>query len=208
MSDQCAECGHDAESHRPSDPDGIWECHEVDEVTGEVCDCPEFMPTKFDPEQAQLEVAKYSKASAQVMTPEQAGTDEVARANSAQKLLVSGHTWSEIAEMTGYLNAADAQMSVRRMRQQAALRLDADLRAEILDLEMDRLNEIIKAYWPTAMAGEVKHAELVLKVIAQQARMLGLEELHTQAVQSTKTIIIAGNSEEYARALQSIAERS
>ena len=205
MRDICTECEHPAESHRPSDPDGIWECHQ--QLEGSTCDCPEFVPPDFDPDSAALVINQYGPASAQVMSPDQLeDADEVERAHAAQQLLVSGHTWQEIAQMTGYSSAAAAKMSVRTMRQRAALALDADLRREMLDLEMDRLTEMLRAYWPTAMAGEVKHAEFVLKVIAQQAKMLGLEELHTQTQQSSRTIIIAGDPANYANMLRQIAQ--
>ena len=76
------------------------------------------------------------------------------------------------------------------------------------DLEMQRLESIVRAFWPMTMAGDEKAANVVLKTIAQQARMYGLEELHTKAVQSSKTIIIAGTPEEYAAALRQVAQNS
>jgi hypothetical protein len=195
----CSNCGHDGDDHRPEDPDEPWACR--------IIACPCEQVTVEQP--AVIALPTYGPQDSQVMTPDQVPEgDEVDRAHKAQELLVAGHSWRQIAEMTGYANAESAKLSVRAMRQRAALSLDADQRNEILQLEMQRLEQIIKAFWPMTMAGSDKAAAVVLKTIAQQARMYGLEELHTKAVQSSKTIIIAGTPEEYAAALRQVAQNS
>lgn len=143
----------------------------------------------------------------EVLIPQQEWDDET-RAYHAQQLRTSGHDWKEIAEMAGYAGVGAAKVSVQTYLQRAALAMNSERKEATLELEMSRLDSIIKAYWPTAMAGEVKHAELILRVITQQSRMLGLEELSTKSEQGAKTIIIAGSTVEYAEALKQVVAAS
>lgn len=134
--------------------------------------------------------------------------NEEQRAYEAQKLRTAGHDWKEIAQYAGYPSSGAARVSVQLYLQRASLSLSKDAKADALDLEMQRLDGLIKAYWPTAIAGEVKHAELVLRVIAQQSKMLGLEELVADKTETQRTIIITGPTAQYAQALQAVVENS
>lgn len=204
MIPDCTGCGHSSNLHRPDHEGEDWECRQLG------CDCWQYS-WQYSSEEVSLgEVQPYSPASAQPMSADQlVDADEEERAYQAQKLLVAGHSWNEIASMTGYPSAGAAQVSVRAMRQRAALALSSERREEMLDLEMARLEELLKSAWPAAMSGDLKSAEFTLKVISQQSRMLGLEELSTRTkVEGSKTIIIAGTSNEYAAALKQIVEGS
>lgn len=126
----------------------------------------------------------------------------------AYQLRQAGNDWPTIADQVGYANAKTAEVCVRQYLQAAAMEMAQENRAEVLQLEMDRLDRLTNAYWETALRGEVKHAELVLKTIQTRARLLGLETLHEKVGGSTKTIVIAQNSEQYVAALKEIAEES
>lgn len=134
-------------------------------------------------------------------------TDE-SRPYEAYKLRQAGYDWTFVANEAGYADAKVAETSVRHYLQRAALSLDAERRMEILQLQTDRIESLITSQWHKAMDGDTKAAEFCLRAVAQLARTYGLEELHTKQGQSTKTIVIAGTSEEYAAALKHIAETS
>jgi hypothetical protein len=132
-------------------------------------------------------------------------TDED-RAYQAYKLRQEGHDWKVIAEQVGFANAKTAEVNVRIYLQKAMLEVSHEQRMEALLMEMDRLDKLMAAYWPTAMAGEVKHAELILKTIQTRARLLGLEELHIKTAGTTKTVVISGTTEEFTSALAHFVE--
>lgn len=143
----------------------------------------------------------------QPLVPQEEWSEEQ-RAYEAQKLRTAGHDWKEIATYAGYPSSGAARVSVQTYLQRASLSLSADQKSDALNLEMQRLDTLIKAYWPTAIGGEVKHAELVLRVIAQQSKMLGLDELNVEKTETQRTIIVTGNTGEYAQALQAVVANS
>ncbi|MBB3040173.1 hypothetical protein [Hoyosella altamirensis] len=46
---------------------------------------------------------------------------------------------------------------------------------ELRALETEKLNQLEKAWWPSAIAGDDKAAGVILKIIDRRARMLGLD---------------------------------
>lgn len=128
------------------------------------------------------------------------------KAYTAYKLQQAGHDWFTIAETMDYANAKTAEVCVRQFLQKAALEVSADQRREALALELARADALIASYWPTALAGHVKDAEFVLKVMTLRARLQGLEENAEKTNATTKTIVIAGNPQEYSAALQAFVE--
>lgn len=129
----------------------------------------------------------------------------VEQAYAAHQLRMAGHDWVTIAEQVGYANAKTAEVCVRQYLQTASIELAHEKRLEALQLELGRIDALTAAYWPTALAGEVKHAEFVLKAIQTRARLLGFEELHQKTGQSTKTIVIAAG-DSYASQLRQLVE--
>lgn len=147
----------------------------------------------------------HNRPDGQLVNMEKIATTED-RAYEAHMLRVAGHSWSVIAKQLGYANAKTVEVTVRTYLQRAAAEMSGERRQEALELAIERTEALVAAYWPTALGGEVKHAELVLKAIASQSRLLGLEEMHSRATQTTKTILITGDSSDYAGALQRLVE--
>jgi hypothetical protein len=74
-------------------------------------------------------------------------------------------------------------------------------------LTMARLEKLLASHWVDATEhADTKAADLVLKVMAQQVKLLGLDQLR-QTADQVQTLVIGGTSEEYIAALQQIAER-
>jgi len=53
---------------------------------------------------------------------------------------------------------------------------------------------------------DIKAAELVLRVIAQRTKLLGLADAQSDTGRATNTIVISAGAGDYARDLQAIAE--
>ena len=122
----------------------------------------------------------------------------------AYKLKMAAWDWAKVAEAVGYSGAVSAAVSVRAYVQREAARVGADQRAEILQLEHDRLEALIEAYWPLALSGDHKSAELVLKVVGQQIKLYNLDAEQDRTVEH-RTLVISGSSEEFIEKLKAFA---
>lgn len=126
----------------------------------------------------------------------------------AWKLAQEGLDWSIIAERSGYANAQTARVMVRAYIQGTMLEMSQEDRQVVRAIELGRLDELTATYWPTAIRGDLKHAEFVLKAILTRTRLLGLDTLHEKTGSSTKTIIIPVGEGNYEEALKQIVEES
>lgn len=136
-----------------------------------------------------------------VPLPDEPSQDE--RAHAAHQLRLSGKRWHEVAAKAGYANAATANVEVRAFLQRAALSRDIALREEALELEMDRLDALQEVAWGAAMSGDLKAIDSCLRIMGHRAKLLGLE--YRDEAQATRTIVVAGTTEQYVRTLKAIA---
>jgi DNA-binding CsgD family transcriptional regulator len=83
--------------------------------------------------------------------------------------------------------------------------LDEANRAELLAMEVMRLDAVQAAHWDVALAGDVRSAQIVLMCIDKRARYLGLDE-GVSIDARRQTVIVAGGEEEYVAALRRIQE--
>lgn len=96
--------------------------------------------------------------------------DERERARHCLALRLEGRAWHAVAEEVGYTNEASARSAVRRLLD----RVEAEDVAEFRSIEGARLDALLLTYWGPAVGGDLKAAEFALKVIAQRAKLLGL----------------------------------
>lgn len=100
------------------------------------------------------------------------------RAADALALRRAGATFSQIAETLHYHSKADAYRAVVRELRQVG-REDA---AQILDLELQRLDDLQRALWPKAATrGDVKAVDSILRIMQHRARLLGLDVAENRA---------------------------
>jgi hypothetical protein len=77
---------------------------------------------------------------------------------------------------------------------------------EYRELTMARLEGLLAAQWEQATErGDTTAAKLVLNVITQQIRLLGLEFKAGDASGTTRSVVIGGTSEEYVAAMKALA---
>ena len=84
----------------------------------------------------------------------------------------TGKTYDEIADELGYANRSSAWRLMRNGLDRAV----GDHAEEYLQLSLDRLEALVRTYWPAAIEGhDVSTAHLLLKVLQVEARLLGLD---------------------------------
>jgi hypothetical protein len=116
-----------------------------------------------------LDTTRTSAAEVQVTrTPRTVVLEKQAE---ALRLLHAGCSYDQIAIELGYTNRGAAWRLVRN-----ALRTTVNESAtDYLTLSLDRLSEILQAYWATATTGkDLAAANIVLKVIEAECKLLGL----------------------------------
>lgn len=126
------------------------------------------------------------------------------RRNRAVELAMAGHSYDEIAELVGYANRGTAWRAVQdALSEHTALSVQ-----EYRALALARYDALLSGHWDAATAeGNVRSAELILKVIAAESKLLGLDPVSHEAAQ-VNTAIVGGDSEEYIAALKAIRERT
>lgn len=93
------------------------------------------------------------------------------RQSRAVELACAGHPYESIARQVGYANRGTAWKVVQKALDKRVV----DHVDELRELTLARLEKLLKAHWPRAMAGDVAAANIVLRIVAQEIRLLGLE---------------------------------
>jgi hypothetical protein len=125
---------------------------------------------------------------------------EYRKARSVE-LALQGVPYDDIAKSVGYSNRGTAWRTVTK-----ALRERVDVAvAGFRQLELSRLDALQHAHWDRALAGDIPSANLVLRVMGQRSRLLGLELLAAQVgAGNPKTVVIGGTTEEFIRGLRMV----
>lgn len=134
------------------------------------------------------------------------------------ELRLEGKSWPQIARTCKHTTPEAAQIAHGRYIQRAALALSKEKREAALQMEVDRLDTLQAAYWELAVKGradpefpglpqfpDAKAAEVVLKIIAQRVKLLGLDEADRSA-SGPRTVVVTGNSEQYVATLKSLID--
>ena len=85
-------------------------------------------------------------------------------------MVLTGSTYQQTADELGYANRG----TVHRIVQQALADHEAESIDELRALEVARLDRIQLAYWYDALGKDLRAAGLVLRIIEQRCRLLGL----------------------------------
>ena len=141
------------------------------------------------------------KATAAAILSEQ----ENKLARKAYELRQAGCSWFAISESLQISEARAGQL-VKMTISEAAKLVSDGARQELLTLEVERLDAMQESLWPTAISGDTRAIETVLKIIAQRSKMLGLDQADTAASVIANTVVIGGTTSEYIAALRAVAE--
>ena len=126
----------------------------------------------------------------------------------AYQLRLAGHDWPHIAAKLNYRSGPNAEDAVRKWlyrtneaRQKEWAVTKDQMHTDAINSECDRLDALQAAYWQDAIEGDIPSANFVLKVIAQRAKLLGLETQAAQVTHQLNTLVVGGTESEYVAAL-------
>ncbi len=105
--------------------------------------------------------------------------DERQRAQQALTMRKAGGSWVAIADVLNYADESGPRRAVSRLLD----RVDAELAAEYRALELSRLDDLWRAWWPAALQRDEKAANIVLRVHQARAKLLGLAVPETLVLQ-------------------------
>jgi hypothetical protein len=87
------------------------------------------------------------------------------------RLRKAGKDFREIAAEVGYAGPSGAYQAFEAAMRET-LREPAD---QVRALELERLDAMLRAVWPSALEGELRSIETVLRLMDRRARYLGLD---------------------------------
>lgn len=100
------------------------------------------------------------------------------RRRQAVQLRLDGLSYEAIAAQLGWRSHASAHNAVQRGLADAV----REPTEQLIRLEVARLDELHRALWPAALAGNVGAVDRVLRVMERRARLLGLDKPAALAV--------------------------
>jgi hypothetical protein len=89
-------------------------------------------------------------------------------------LRLAGAGWQQIADQLGYASRGAACEDYRRATAQSKAELDRSVE-ELRREDVDRVERLLLAYWPQAVAGNQRAGEFALKLLERRARLLQLD---------------------------------
>lgn len=122
----------------------------------------------------------------------------------------AGYDWRMIALAEGYADWKAARADVKAYINEAGSLITEYTRAQMLDLELDRLLALQSANWDSAMAGNVSAGNLVLSTIITRAKFLHFDKLIVdnadQPAGSTGAVVIPSDEDGFTKGLELAAE--
>ncbi|MGW2936063.1 hypothetical protein ACWDA7_30395 [Streptomyces sp. NPDC001156] len=96
------------------------------------------------------------------------------RRAKAIALRLAGVDWQTIADRLDYSDRGAACKDVTRALERNLVE-EAQQVAVLRQVTVERYDRLQAAYWPKALRGDIKAAEIVLKVLAQRAKIEGTD---------------------------------
>lgn len=119
---------------------------------------------------------------------------------AALRMAIEGRSYDEIAEELGFAGRGAAWKAAQTALQRHEASDVKDLRL----LENARLDGLLSAYWSAAIGGDVRAADLVLKVIAARSKLMGLDAPERQTADRSPQTIVVGSNDDYLSALRAM----
>jgi len=116
------------------------------------------------------------------------GLEKLEESSTILRLRRDGSTYAEIAEKVG-LSPSTVYARVTRLISKASQLVATDA-YETIQRHLDTTGAIIDAQFNAAMAGDTKAAEIILKALSREARLLGLDASERASIGLSYTEII------------------
>ena len=108
------------------------------------------------------------------------------RQAKAVELAEAGHDYDSIAKAVGYSNRGTAWRTVQKaLTERVAVGV-----AEYRRVELERLDALHRAHWAKAISGDLAAAHVVLRIIDQRIRLLGLVHTSDNAPAHPVSIVV------------------
>jgi hypothetical protein len=127
------------------------------------------------------------------------------RGADAYLMLMNGVPRSEIAELLGFDSITEVGRAITDELKRQSQFLEGDARTALFQIEMDRLDSLWRTFYPIAMQGSVKDAELCLHITDRRIKLGQLDALDS-ATQGQTVLVIGGNEGSYIAKLKELAE--
>ena len=99
-------------------------------------------------------------------------TEAAVKAEQATNMRAAGKSLVEIAREVGYADKSSAHRAISR---HLIAMKSTPVVTEMRELELARLDRLHAAHWTFGLAGDMKSAELILKISARRSALLGLD---------------------------------
>lgn len=137
-------------------------------------------------------------------TPEPTEVELVgSKAEQAYHLLRIGHSPSDVARDVGYRSTSVMRRAIKEKMGSDAAKLDSDEREGILHMELEMLYDLRRAHYEAAMIGDLKSAEVLLKVHDRVMKAIGADSMDTQTQQHA-VLVIGGSEADYVEKLKEL----
>jgi DNA-binding transcriptional MerR regulator len=103
------------------------------------------------------------------------GKSAIERAKRQEQVLHLRLTGASIREISSALDIP--KTTVQRLAADAIEDITHEPATQVVEMELQRLDRLQRAVWADAVGGDVKALDRVLKIMAQRAKYLGLEQI-------------------------------
>lgn len=128
------------------------------------------------------------------------------KSSKVYALHVAGYPNYEIAQKLG-ISMMETVAYLNDERKRISQYVTDDERAARLSIEANRLDTLQSAYWESAMMGNTKDAEFVLKIIDRRSKLFGLDKPTDQGDVTRAILIAGGTKEEFMQILSAAQEQ-
>lgn len=126
------------------------------------------------------------------------------RAVKAYQLKRAGYSLSEICEELKYNTPGEVTQAINAQVKYEASYLTDSQRESILGMEMARLDELYKAFYPSAMYGDPKAGDMCLKISDRRMKWAGMDMPDMSAGQA-QILVIGGEQQNYLDKLKELS---
>lgn len=131
---------------------------------------------------------------------------EAQRPYRAYQAHEKGLTWEQIAAVEGYPSGRSVREDVRRYLTEGRALVQEWSRAELLSIEMARLDTLQAAIWDAAIGGKLPAVALVRDLIVTRIKMQKLDETADEDSSKARTVVIMGETDDFQAALTKVLD--
>lgn len=139
-------------------------------------------------------------------TPEVVEVELVeSKAEAAYRMVRAGKSLSDVAQHLGYGSGEAVHHAITHRVATDGAFMAPGRRQSILEMELVRLEELREHHYEAAMTGDLRSAEILLKIHDRVVKVVGGDKLDTETQQHT-VLVVGGKEADYLQSLKELAE--